>query len=242
MSLSEPETNPIHVAPELQQEVPAAFVRRRKSSVLGAAVIALVVPGLFATVALPAYAAQTPTPAAQASRALEELTTVNAQTVSVNADAAVAPVARDAFTATTPEELAAAAAAAAASTGASYYLSNPPLPSGFSLDSVIATALQYQGVPYVFGGADPSGFDCSGFVMYVYAQYGVSLPHGSTSQGNAGVAIDPAAALPGDVIIMDGHDGFYMGNGMILDAPQEGGVVSVRPLWTDDYFIVRFGI
>ena len=236
MSLSE---NPIHVAPELQQEVPEAFVRRRRSSVLSTAVIALVVPGLFATVAVPAYATQAPSPQAQVSEQLQALKTDAAQTVTVNADAVLATAARDAFTATTPEEL---AAAAAASISPSYSLSDPPLPSGFSLDSVVATALQYQGVPYVFGGADPSGFDCSGFVMYVYAQYGVSLPHGSTSQGNAGVAIDPAAALPGDVIIMDGHDGFYMGNGMILDAPQEGGVVSVRPLWTDDYYIVRFGI
>lgn len=239
MSLSE---NPIQVAPELQQEVPEAFVRRRRSSVLSAAVVALVVPGLFATVAVPAYATQAPSAQARASEQLQELRTLDAQTVSVNADAVLAPAARDAFTATTPEELAAAAAAAAASISTSYYLSDPPLPSGFSLDSVIATALQYQGVPYVYGGADPSGFDCSGFVMYVYAQFGVSLPHGSTSQGNAGVAIDPAAALPGDVIIMDGHDGFYMGGGMILDAPQEGGVVSVRPLWTDDYYVVRFGI
>jgi len=236
LSLSE---NPIHVAPELQQEVPEAFVRRRRSSVLSTAVIALVVPGLFATIAVPAYATQAPNQQAQVAEQLQALKTEDAQSVTVNADAVLAPAARDAFTATTPEEL---AAAAAASISTSYYLSDPPLPSGFSLDSVVATALQYQGVPYVFGGADPSGFDCSGFVMYVYAQYGISLPHGSTSQGNAGVAIDPAAALPGDVIIMDGHDGFYMGNGMILDAPQEGGVVSVRPLWTDDYYIVRFGI
>ena len=237
MALSE--TNPIHVAPELRQEVPEAFVRSRRSSALSAAVIALVVPGLLATVALPAYAVEAPTPEAAAMAQLEYAKAVDAQSVTVNADAAIAPVARDAFAATTPEEL---AAATAATISTSYFLSNPPLPSGFSLSDVAATALQYQGVPYVFGGADPSGFDCSGFVMYVYAQFGISLPHGSSSQGNAGVAIDPAAALPGDVIIMDGHDGFYMGNGMILDAPQEGGVVSVRPLWTDDYYIVRFGI
>ena len=55
------------------------------------------------------------------------------------------------------------------------YVSNPAHPP-FSLDAVYNTALQYIGVPYVFGGADPSGFDCSGFIMFVYAQYGVSLP------------------------------------------------------------------
>ncbi len=214
-------------------------MRRRRSSALSIAVVAIIVPGLFATMAVPAYAAQTPSPETQSTEALQQVRTTDAQTVSVSASATVTPVARDAFTATTPEEL---AAAAAASISTSYYLSNPPLPSGFSLADVIAVAQQYQGVPYVYGGADPSGFDCSGFVMYVYAQFGISLPHGSTSQGNAGTVIDPAAAQPGDVIIMDGHDGFYMGNGLILDAPQEGGAVSIRSLWTDDYYIVRFGI
>lgn len=234
MSLSE---HHVHVAPELQQEVSDAFVRRRRSSALSAAVIALVVPGLVLTVAIPANAAAPQ--AGPGVSALETFEVAHAQTVSVATDAALAPVVRDTFTATTPEEL---AAAQAASIATSYYLSNPPLPAGFSLSDVVNFGLQYQGVPYVFGGADPSGFDCSGFVMYVYAQVGISLPHGSGSQAAAGVAIDPAAALPGDVVIMDGHDGIYMGNGMILDAPQEGGVVSVRPLWTDDYYIVRFGI
>ena len=102
MSLSE---NPIHVAPELQQEVPEAFVRRRRSSVLSTAVIALVVPGLFATVAVPAYATQAPNQQAQVAEQLQALKTEDAQSVTVDADAVLAPAARDAFTATTPEEL-----------------------------------------------------------------------------------------------------------------------------------------
>jgi cell wall-associated NlpC family hydrolase len=121
------------------------------------------------------------------------------------------------------------------------YLAAPAHP-GFDLGSVYNTALQYQGVPYVFGGDSPAGFDCSGFVMYVYAQYGVSLPHSAAGQAAAGTRIDRADAQPGDLVIMDGHDGFYAGNGNILHAPYEGASVRVQPLWTDDYYIVRLGI
>lgn len=114
----------------------------------------------------------------------------------------------------------------------------------FSLPAVVATAKQYIGTPYVFGGADPSGFDCSGFVMYVYAQYGISLAHSVPLQGAAGTTIPESEAQPGDVVIFNNgsHDGFWMGNGMIMDAPKPGGSVSIRPLWTSDYHIVRFGI
>jgi peptidoglycan DL-endopeptidase CwlO len=235
-------------------EVPAAFRQKpsrakRRSSVLSLAVTAIIVPGLFATVALPAYAFS-PAPdtsGIKATQDLQELKVADAQSVVVAADAAPASTARDAFSTTSAAEMqrAALAAAYAAYTGptVSDYLSNPPYPN-FSLDQVVSVGLQYQGVPYVYGGADPSGFDCSGFVMFVYAQFGIGLAHGVTSQARAGTVIDPAAALPGDVVVLsDGsHDGIWMGNGMILDAPQPGGVVSVRSLWTSSYYIVRFGI
>lgn len=211
----------------------------RKSNALSVAVIAVVVPALVATVALPAYA-YTPAPdttAAVQAAQLTRLTAIEAQSVFVIPDAPAVAVARDGFGITPAAQL------QAASTSSTWsYLENPPLPAGFSLDQVISIALGYQGVPYLYGGADPSGFDCSGFVMYVYAQVGVGLSHGAGSQAGAGTPIATSAALPGDVIIMDGHDGFYMGGGMILDAPQEGGVVSVRPLWTSNYYVVRFGI
>lgn len=112
----------------------------------------------------------------------------------------------------------------------------------FSLSAVFNTAMQYQGVPYVYGGATPAGFDCSGFVMYVYAQFGISLPHSSAGQAARGTRISEAEAQPGDLVIMDGHDGFYAGNGNILHAPYEGTSVRVQPIWTSDYYIVRLGI
>ena len=121
-----------------------------------------------------------------------------------------------------------------------------PVPAGtpFSLPAVVATAKQYIGTPYVFGGATPAGFDCSGYVMYVYAQYGINLAHSVPLQDQAGTTIPTSEAQPGDVVIFnnEAHDGFYMGNGMIMDAPKPGGAVSIRPIWTSDYHIVRFGI
>jgi cell wall-associated NlpC family hydrolase len=225
--------------------------KKRKSSFLSLAVMAVVVPGLFATVALPAYAFA---PAGDesdrdASVALEELKETEAQTVVVDAGADVSAVARDAFTATTETELAASrkrsvlAATYASYSGPKYtdFLANPPYPN-FDLNQVVAVGQQYLGTPYVYGGADPSGFDCSGFIMFVYSQFGISLPHSVSGQAARGSKIAVADALPGDIVIMSGHDGIYMGNGNIMDAPRAGGVVSVRPIWTDAYYIVRIGV
>ncbi|OII37339.1 hypothetical protein BIU98_16240 [Curtobacterium sp. MMLR14_010] len=132
------------------------------------------------------------------------------------------------------------AAAAVPAAAAAAPAANTP----FSLPAVVATAKQYIGTPYVFGGATPAGFDCSGYVMFVYAQYGINLAHSVPLQDAAGTTIPESEAQPGDVVIFnnEAHDGFYMGNGMIMDAPKPGGAVSIRPIWTSDYHIVRFGV
>lgn len=208
--------------------------------------VTVIVPALIATVALPAYALSVTdgTPAEAASQELQELKTTQAQSVLVADVVSSVPV-RDAFTTTSAAELqrAALAEAYAAYTGptTSDYLANPPYPN-FSLDQVAQVALQYQGVPYRFGGADPSGFDCSGLIMFVYAQFGIALPHGVSGQAAMGTPIAREAALPGDIVTMPGHNGIYLGNGTFIDAPDVGGVVSVRTIWTDDYYIYRLGI
>jgi cell wall-associated NlpC family hydrolase len=100
--------------------------------------------------------------------------------------------------------------------------------------SVVSIAMQYLGVPYVWGGASPSGFDCSGLVMYVYAQVGVSLPHYTVAQWDYPNAVSvPRSDLePGDLVFFDGlgHVGIYIGNGEFIHAPHTGTVVSIDSL------------
>ncbi len=198
---------------------------------------------MVATVALPAYAYQEPTDAAsvQASAALQRLTHADAQSLSVDVAVAAPLAARDAFTTTSAADMAAAAAAAAPAASSTWLLADPPLPY-FSLDEVVAIAMQYQGVPYVYGGSTPAGFDCSGFVAYVYAQVGIALPHGVSSAAALGTPIAWEAALPGDTVVMPGHSGIYLGGGMMIDAPYEGRVVSVNSVWSSSAYIVRYGI
>jgi cell wall-associated NlpC family hydrolase len=192
--------------------------------------------------------------------AVDSMKKAQSQTVEVGGVATEA-VSRDTASATSEQQLdaqkAAAAAAAAAeaaraqaaieltnyakaSTGPSVsdFLANPPYPS-FSLAQVFSVAQQYIGTPYVYGGASPAGMDCSGYVMYVYAQFGINLPHSSSAQGAAGTQISESEAVPGDLVVMSGHIGFYAGNGQILHAPYEGTVVRIQPIWTSDYWIVR---
>jgi peptidoglycan DL-endopeptidase CwlO len=88
-------------------------------------------------------------------------------------------------------------------------------------------ALRYLGVPYVYGGASPSGFDCSGLVMYVYAQLGISLPHYTVAQWNATAPVSSPA--PGDLVFFNGlgHVGIYIGGGRFVNAPHTGSVVRI---------------
>jgi cell wall-associated NlpC family hydrolase len=222
---------------------------RKRPAALNLAIMALVVPALFCTVALPAYA-YSPTEkdeAGEATAALSELKADGAQSVAISEGLTLSAPARDKFTATSAAELRRAQLRVqyAAYSGPSVkdYLANPPYPS-FSLDQVVAVAMQYQGVPYRYGGSNPSGFDCSGFTQFVYAQFGVSLPHSSSRQSSGGAQISPADALPGDLVVMDGggHIGIYLGGGMMIDAGTPGTVIRVRAIYNPAHWFVRYGI
>ncbi len=107
-----------------------------------------------------------------------------------------------------------------------------PSSGGGGHPQAASIAAQYLGVPYVWGGASPGGFDCSGLVMYVYAQLGISLPHYTVSQWNATIPVAPSDMQPGDLVFFDGlgHVGIYIGNGEFIDAPHTGSVVRVDSL------------
>lgn len=98
-------------------------------------------------------------------------------------------------------------------------------------DHVALDALQQIGVPYVWGGATPQGFDCSGLVMWLYAKYGVALPHFAASQYRMGPQITKEELRPGDLVFFHelGHVGIYIGNGWVVHAPHTGDFVRMAP-------------
>ena len=109
----------------------------------------------------------------------------------------------------------------------------PAAPAGPGHPQAATIALQYLGIPYVWGGASPgTGFDCSGLVMYVYAQLGISLPHYAAAQYQLGAPVDRSQLQPGDLVFFDAldHVGIYIGNGQMVHAPQTGDVVKITAL------------
>lgn len=116
-------------------------------------------------------------------------------------------------------------------------------PASKTGQAVAEYAMQFSGYPYVYGGNQPSGWDCSGFVQYVFAQFGVSLPHQSGSQMSVG---SPVASLmeaqPGDILANGSHAAIYIGNGMVMNAmsPSQGtGVAPVGMVMGGSYAIRR---
>ena len=106
------------------------------------------------------------------------------------------------------------------------------LPAGLS--PAVDVAQQFLGVPYVWGGESPSGFDCSGLVQYAYGQLGVSLPRVAADQARVGQPVASlAAARPGDLVAFGepvDHIGIYAGNGLMVVAPKTGDVVKVQAI------------
>jgi cell wall-associated NlpC family hydrolase len=117
----------------------------------------------------------------------------------------------------------------------------PVLDSG----AVLATASQYIGTPYRFGGTTPSGFDCSGYTQHVYAQNGISIPRTADAQMDASTRISASQARPGDLVffVRGGrayHVGIYTGDGQMMDSPRSGKTVTERSIWGSNVVYGRF--
>jgi len=121
-----------------------------------------------------------------------------------------------------------------------------PVPAGTAISGggIVEVAKAYIGTPYVSGGAAPGGFDCSGFVGYVYRQFGANIPRTSGAiysaavNGTNGLYIvsDPQ---PGDIMWTSGHVGIYLGNGMMIDSPRPGKTIQIRALYKPNWVYIR---
>jgi cell wall-associated NlpC family hydrolase len=107
---------------------------------------------------------------------------------------------------------------------------------------VTRLAQSFVGTPYVWGGSSPSGFDCSGFVQYVYRQMGVNLPRISADQARSGARVDVGKLQAGDLVAWDNstrnngadHIAIYIGGGLIAEAPRPGVALRVRKLGNNE--------
>jgi len=116
---------------------------------------------------------------------------------------------------------------------------------------IAALARSFVGkAPYVYGGAGPAGFDCSGFTMYIYGQFGIRLPHGATDQMRYGAAVDRSQLQPGDLIFFHddyyssstaSHCGIYVGNDQFVHASTYGsGGVLLTALNGNPYYSAHY--
>lgn len=126
-----------------------------------------------------------------------------------------------------------------ASMSSNNYTPAQTVPSNPSGNALVDTAKKYLGTQYVWGGASPKGFDCSGLMQYTYKQNGISIPRTAREQFKAGTAVSSSDLQPGDLVFFKGsrgsatapgHVGMYVGNGQYIQAPKTGDVVKISNL------------
>jgi cell wall-associated NlpC family hydrolase len=134
-----------------------------------------------------------------------------------------------------------AATASTSTSTAAAETSNAAVPQSVAGNAVLEVAARYVGTPYVSGGSSPDGFDCSGFVSYVYGQLGIDLPRTSSGIKAAGTVISRADAQPGDLIWSPGHISIYAGGNQQIDSPRPGKTVQFRDIWQSSPVFIRIG-
>jgi cell wall-associated NlpC family hydrolase len=198
--------------------------------------------GLMATFALPSFG-YNPAYTARTGLVNAEQADSESQSLQVQSEAGVS-YDRGSFSAT--EDTVSEVTTSFSYSGPRYtdYLASPRFDQ-LNSANVMKAAAELVGTPYVLGGQTPAGIDCSGYVMFVYAQFGIEMPHSVYQQSRLPFAEKIALedAVPGDIVVFNdySHNGIYAGNGNFYHAPQPGDKVKLAPIFTDRYHILRFG-
>lgn len=149
-----------------------------------------------------------------------------------------APLPPGARETTPPEPMTATPAPPVHATAPGVTVPDTAVPASDGLLDVVAKALGYRGVPYRFGGSDPTGFDCSGFIQYVFKQVGTLLPREVVDQWRLGDTVNRDELRPGDLVFFEtvargaSHVGLAIGNDQFVHAPSSNGVVRIERLAT----------
>ncbi|SDS32944.1 C40 family peptidase [Agrococcus carbonis] len=214
---------------------PAVGRMRQGAKSIGVVCIAAALVGALS---LPA-AAFSPQGEQFSQQELASVVAENSQTVTVATDARVEAIGRDGISGTTAEELEAARAeareaeeqrqselAAAREQVAANAAGAPAAAAPVSIPAnsgIVGIAQSQLGAPYVWGGSSPStGFDCSGFTMWVYGQAGHYLPHSSNAQAGYGTPVPASQVAAGDLLVWSGHVGIHVGGDRIIHAATSG--------------------
>lgn len=238
---------------ELQKHVAPVTARRklRSNQAFRTVVTMTAASGLFATAALPAYAYD-PEIAAMARLTTTNVTDVNQGEETQDLTVAAANTIKFVRGEYASKNAAAVLQEQRANNYLAYngptaadYVKNPPY-SSISSNQVMKVSAKYVGTPYVFGGSNPRGFDCSGYILFVYAQFGLALPHSVSAQARMGIIVSPQDARPGDLVIFNdhSHSGIYAGNGQMYHSPQRGDFVKLGLIYSEaagGHYFVRLG-
>jgi cell wall-associated NlpC family hydrolase len=233
----EPSTSSRTIIPGLKR------IPFRKNSTVRSTIVMSVTAGFIATAALPAYAFS---PAVTAMSGLTgAIDGTDAQTITIARQSAI-DFERGSYGVMSASDL-------ERMNNRNNYLSYKgltafdyaahPTYTDVNPDDIMKVAAKYVGTPYVLGGENANGLDCSGYTRLVFAEFGILLPHSVNAQSH-----DPhlrriprSEAQPGDIVILNdhSHEGIYAGPGMFFHAPFSGDRVKLAPIFTDSYFIAR---
>lgn len=222
----------------------AARKKNRELKPLTRAVTMAAATGLMATFALPSFG-YNPAYTARTGLANAEQADNDSQSLTVQAETA-ASYSRGSFSATEDSVSELTSTSNFRYSGPLYtdYLASPRFET-LNSANVMKAAAELVGTPYLLGGQTPAAIDCSGYVMFVYAQFGIEMPHSVYQQSRLPFAekISLEEAVPGDIVVFNdySHNGIYAGNGNFYHAPQPGDKVKLAPIFTDRFHILRFG-